>query len=184
MKSLEFGVAFKYPFNKAVRMWNILWVLVPIVGWFALGGYSVRIVQEFSKGKFKELPKMEFSNDLSLGFMMFLKSLPFIIVYAILVGLVSQISESVASLVDFVLGFFVIPMLAIHFINEEKVEAFFEFKILKSVWDNLGDYVLAVLKSIVLGIVFLVMIIVLVGLPAGGFTKNIFLADFYYRRVK
>ena len=31
---------------------------------------------------------------------------------------------------------------------------------------------------------FLVMIIVLVGIPASQFTKNIFLADFYRRRVK
>jgi hypothetical protein len=43
---------------------------------------------------------------------------------------------------------------------------------------------MAILKSILLSLIFLVMIIILVGIPAGTFTKNIFLADFYRRRVK
>jgi hypothetical protein len=37
------------------------------------------------------------------------------------------------------------------------------------------------LKSLALQLIFLVMIIVLVGIPAGAFTKNIFIADFYRR---
>ena len=39
-------------------------------------------------------------------------------------------------------------------------------------------------KSIGLGLIFFLMMIILVGIPAGSFTKNIFLADFYGRRVK
>ena len=57
MKKLDFGTAFKYPFNRAKRMWYILWLLVPIIGWFALGGYSIRLVKEFTKGKYKHLPE-------------------------------------------------------------------------------------------------------------------------------
>ena len=26
----------KYPWQKGVRLWNILWLLLPIFGWFAL----------------------------------------------------------------------------------------------------------------------------------------------------
>ena len=75
MKPLDFKTAFKYPFNRAKGMWNILWVLLPIFGWFALGGYGIRIVKEFSHGKFKKLPVMSFGSDMKLGFFMFLKVL-------------------------------------------------------------------------------------------------------------
>ena len=81
MGKLDFKTAFKYSFNRAKGMWNILWMLLPVVGWFALGGYSVRIVQEFSQGKFKQLPIFEFRNDMKLGFFMFIKAIPFVVVY-------------------------------------------------------------------------------------------------------
>ena len=64
------------------------------------------------------------------------------------------------------------------------VNSFFEFRIMKYVFNNLGDYIMVLLKSILLGLIFFIMWIVLVGLPAGTFTKNIFLADFYRRRIK
>ncbi|MBL7101059.1 MAG: DUF4013 domain-containing protein [Nanoarchaeota archaeon] len=165
-------------------MWNILWILLPIIGWFALGGYSIRIVQEFSKGKFKQLPTLKFNSDLKFGFMMFLKSIPFIIAYIIVGAILGGISPWLRGLAELFLSFFVIPILVIHFFNKETVGSFFEFKILKSVFNNLGDYVVVLLKSILLSIIFVIMWIVLVGIPAGTFTKNIFLADFYRRKVK
>lgn len=115
---------------------------------------------------------------------MFIKSLPFVLVYIIIIAILNKIDSQVTGLVNFFLGLFVIPILSINFMNKETVESFFEFEILKSVFDNLGDYVVVVFKSILLSIIFFVMIIVLVGLPAGSFTENIFLADFYRRKVK
>ena len=184
MKKLDFKTAFKYPFNRAKGMWNILWILLPIVGWLALGGYGVRIIKEFSKGKFKKLPTFKFKNDLELGFFMFLKAIPFIIVYIIIGAILDKTDPGMAGLARFFIGLFIVPILAINFMNKETVSSFFEFKILKSVFDNFGDYVVALLKDILLSIIFVIMIIVLVGLPAGTFTKNIFLADFYRRKVK
>ncbi len=190
MKTLDFKTAFKYPFNRATGMWNILWVLVPIFGWFALGGYGVRIVQEFSKGHFKELPTMKFGDDLVLGFMMFLKALPFMLVYGIFLGVLSEtismlnMPEWLVAVADVVIGIFALPVLAINFFNKETVGSFFEFRVVKPVFEHFCDYIMAMLKSILLGIIFMLMWIVLVGLPAGAFTKNIFLADFYRRRVK
>ncbi|MFH1455820.1 MAG: DUF4013 domain-containing protein [archaeon] len=190
MAKLDFKKAFKYPFNRPKGLLNILWILLPIIGWFAIGGYSIRIVQEFCKGKFKKLPIFKFKSDLKLGFFMFLKALPFVIVYAIfisVVGLVVEVlglNEGVLSLVDLLLQLLIVPMLTINFFNKQTIESFFEFRIIKSVFNNFGDYLLALGQSILLGIIFLIMIIVLVGIPAGAFTKNIFLADFYRRRVK
>jgi len=182
-RALEFNTAFKYSFNRPMGMFNILWMFVPIIGWFALGGYGVRITQEFLKGKFKELPEMNFGEDLKLGWFMFLKAIPFFIAYIIasmiLVGI-----EPNFTFVTFLFNLLVFPILTINFIKKMTIESFFEFKVAKAVFQNFEDYLMALLKSIGLGIIFLLMYIVLVGIPAGQFTKNIFFADFYRRNVK
>jgi len=183
MKILDFETAFKYPFNRPKGMLNILWLFLPIIGWFPLGGYGVRIVREFSKGQFKNLPKFNFEKDFKLGFIIFIKSLPFVLVYGLFLILLSIINPFLEFFRIF-FELFLIPILAVNFMNKETVSSFFEFKILKHVFQNFGDYVIVLLKSILLGITFLIMIVVLVGLPAGAFTKNIFIADFYRRRVK
>jgi len=184
MKSLEFKTAFSYPFNRPVGMTNILWVFVPIIGWFFLGGYSIRIIKEFVKGKHKELPKSNFNTDFKLGFFMFLKSIPFMIVYVILLGIIEKNESLLASLVNLFLAFFVLPMLSINFFVKETVGSFFELKILEPVFKNLWDYIIVMLKSIALGIIFFLMWIILIGIPAGAFTKNMFIADFYRRQIK
>ena len=181
---LDFGIAFKYPFNRARAMWNILWILLPIFGWFALWGYGIRIVQEFSKGKFKKLPVFKFGNDMKLGFFMFLKAIPFMLVYIAIIGILKAINPGLSGLIDFLLIIFAIPMLSINFMNKQTVSSFFEFKIIKSVFNNLGDYIITLLKSFLLAIVFILMMVILVGIPAMVFTQNIFLADFYRRNVK
>ena len=182
-KPLEFAEAAKYPFNRADRMLNILWMFLPIVGWLALGGYSIRIVEEFIKGKFKELPEMEFKSDLSLGFHMLIKAIPFIIAYAVFLSILSKLGI-LGVLVSILVGFIVLPMLYINFIHKQTVASLFEFDVLKAVFENIEDYSIAIGKSVLLGIIFLVMSFVLIGIPAGSFTKNIFLADFYRRKIK
>ncbi len=183
MKTLDFETAFKYPFNRPKGMLNILWLLLPIIGWFPLGGYGVRIVREFSKGKFKHLPKFNFERDFKLGFIIFIKSLPFVLAYGLFIILLSVINPYLEYFRIFI-EFFLIPILAVNFMNKGTISSFFEFKILRHVFQNFGDYLMVLIKSILLSIIFLILIVVLVGLPAGAFTKNIFIADFYRRRVK
>lgn len=183
MAILEFKTAFKYPFNRAKGMWSILWLFLPIIGWFALNGYGIRIIQEFCKGRFEKLPILKFKSDLKLGFFMFLKALPFILMYILLIVILSIINPWLEfSRILFEL--FIIPMLSINFINKMTVSSFFEFRIIKYVFNNLEDYIIVLLKSILLALIFIIMWIVLVGLPAGAFTRDIFLADFYRRKVK
>ncbi len=183
MKEATLKQAFKYPFNRAKGMWNILWVFVPIIGWLILSGYTIRIVQEFSKGKFKQLPIFDINKDLELGFFMWLKAIPFSLVYFIVIFALILISPWF-KIVNLLMGLFILPILYVHFMNKETVASLFEFKIVKPVFIHFGDYILAILKSILVGLVFFIMIIILVGLPAGSFTKNMFIADFYRRRVK
>ncbi len=183
MDKLNFKVAFKYPFNRVKGMLNILWILLPIIGWFALGGYGIRIIKEFSKGKFEKLPVFEFKKNLKLGFLMWIKSIPFMVFYLAIIVVLEKIDPVFSSLVNFFLSVFITPMLIVNFFNKETIESIFEFKILKQVFDNLGDYIVAMLKNILLGVLFLIMLVVLVGIPAGSFTQNIFLADFYRRKI-
>ena len=181
---LDFEMAFKYPFKRAKGMLNIFWILLPIFGWFALGGYTIRIIKEFMEGKFEQLPEMSFSKDMKFGFMMFLKSIPFTLAYLVIIIIFSAINENLAGVANALLGLLIIPILSLNFLKKETVESYFEFKIIKAVFNNFGDYLIAILKSIALVVVFLVMWIILVGIPAGAFTKNIFLADFYRKNVK
>lgn len=183
MESLKFETAFKYPFNRAMGMWNILWIFVPIFGWFALGGYSVRIIKEFIKGEFEKLPVLSFISDMKLGFMMFIKAIPFMIVYGLFDAIVGKAGEATSLLASIFVGVFIVPILSINFFSKQTIASFFEFEIVSEVFNNLNDYVMVILKSISLGIIFLAMSLILVGIPAGAFTKNIFIADFYRRRV-
>ena len=184
MEILDFKSAFSYPFNRAKGMLNILWVFLPIIGWLALLGYTVRIIKEFLDGKFTKLPEMKFGKDLEFGFLMFVKSLPFAIAYSVAMAIVGFISPGLQSIVDFLLSLFVIPILGINFFKKETVGSYFEFGVVKAVFTNLGDYIVAILKSIGLAIIFIIMCVILVGFPALSFTQNIFLADFYRRNVK
>ena len=181
---VDFKAGFGYPFKRAKGLLNILWVFLPIFGWFALGGYSIRIVKEFCDGKFKKLPVMKFKSDMKFGFFMFLKAIPFVLAYVVATSVLSAISRPLGGVVEFVLAIFVVPMLAVNFMKKETIESFFEFEVLRAVVDNFKDYVIVVLKSILLALIFIAMMIVLVGFPAIAFGRNIFLADFYRRRVK
>ena len=184
MESLEFGKAFKYPFNRLKGMLNALWILLPIFGWFALLGYTVRIVNEFLEGKFEQLPTMQFGSDMKLGFVMFLKAIPFAIVYMVVIGVVGIVSQDLLQIVNFLFSCFIIPLLGVNFIKKQTVEAYFEFGVLKAMKENLGDYIVMILKTYALTIIFGLLTIVLIGFPALMFTGSIFVADFYRRYVK
>ena len=181
--AVDFGTAFKYPFKRPMGLLNILWILVPVIGWFALIGYLITIAKNFVKGNFKELPLFNFSQHLNLGFFMFLKAIPFIIVIMI-VNVILDAIPVIGAIGSLFVYLFVVPLLSINFFVKETVASYFEFNIIKLVFNNLGDYVVVILKSIALGIIFLILYIVLVGIPANSFTKNIFFADFYRRYVK
>ena len=115
---------------------------------------------------------------------MFLKAIPFMLVISIGLGALYVIHPALEAIVEFSLGLLIFPILIINFMNKQTVNSLFEFEIIKSIFNNLGDYSIALLKEISLCIIFFLMWIVLVGIPAGAFTKNIFLADFYRRNVK
>lgn len=184
IETISFSEAFKYPFKTPKRLLYALLLIVPIIGWLALFGYSVRIINEFIEGRYEGLIKLDFMEDLKLGFMVFLKALPFYIVYSIILFAATYVNETLGSLVSLLLGIFVIPMLAVNFMRKQTIESFFEFGVLNFVRDNLGEYTITALKQYALNFVFLILSIVLVGIPAIMFTSTIFFANMYGRLVE
>lgn len=182
-RELTFREAFTYPFNRFVGLFNILWILVPIFGWFALGGYKVRITQQFIKGQYKQLPEMHFVDDMILGAKMFFKIIPLILAVAIFAG-VLQILGPIGTIAVILLEILVLPVLILNFMKNETVASSFELGKARAVFQNLWEYVVALFMDIVLALVFVLLTIVLVGFPAGVFTKGMYIANFYNRFVK
>ncbi len=184
VENISFSDAFKYPFKKPKRLLYGLWLLIPILGWFIIFGYSVRLVNEFIEGRYEGPIKLNPMEDLKLGFVIFLKSIPFYILYIAIIVAVDSVNETLGYLVSFLLGFFVVQILMVNFFRKQTIGSFFEFQLLDIVRDNLGDYIIAMLKQYALTIVFLILSIILVGIPAMLFTSSIFIANLYGRLVE
>ncbi|KKG12050.1 DUF4013 domain-containing protein [Methanosarcina sp. 2.H.A.1B.4] len=184
METIGFIDALKYPFNRPKRLLYALWMLVPVIGWLALFGYVVRIANEFIEGKYEELPQLHFTDDLTFGVSMFLKSLPFYIVYIALITGITMLDEDIANILGLLIGFFVLPVLNVNFYRKQTVGSYFDFGKLGYVMDNIGDYIVMMLKQYAISIIFLVISIVLVGIPALYVTSMIFAANFYGRFIE
>ncbi len=184
METISFSDALLYPFKEPKRLLYALLLLIPILGWLILFGYIVRLVNEFIEGRYEGLIKLDFMEDLKLGFVTFLKALPFYILYTVIVFAAIYVNETLGNLVSLLLGFFVVPILMVNFLRKQTIESFFEFQLLDIVRDNPGDYIIAVLKQYALSIVFLILSILLVGIPAMLFTNSIFVANLYGRLVE
>lgn len=179
IETISLSDAFRYPFKKPKRLLYALFLLIPIFGWLILFGYLVRLVNEFIEGRYEGPIKLNIIDDMSLGFTIFLKSLPFIIVYIIIISALNYVSETFGILFNLLLSVFIIPILQVNFYRKQTIKSYFEFNILNIVKDNLGRYVVAILKQYALTIIFLILSIVLIGIPALLFTNTIFIANFY-----
>jgi len=178
IETISFYEAVKYPFKVPQRLLYVLLGFIPILGSFILFGYVVRLVNEFIEGRYEGLIKLDFMEDLKLGFIVFLKALPFYIVCVIIISAATYVSETLG-IISLFFALFVIPILMVNFFRKQTIGSLFEFAILKVVKDNLGEYFMATLKQYALVIVFLILSFVLIGIPALYFTNSVFIANFY-----
>lgn len=172
----EISDGLKYPWLHARRLWNILWVLLPILGWLALLGYVKRIVNALVKGDKEGLPEFgPFGSNMSEGFWVFVKMLPLMV----LVWVINML-PLIGPLVYAFLALFFVPYLTMHFMVRGDFAATFDYKaVIKHVFGNLKDYAVALLKSVVYYAVYFVLSFVLVGIPCLTFGSYFFLAEFY-----
>jgi len=184
IETISLSDAFKYPFKTPKKLLYALLLLIPILGWLVLFGYIVRLVNEFIEGRYEEPIDLDLMEDLKLGAITFVKALPFYVAYAVVIFAVTYISATLGNLTELLLGFFVIPILAVNFFRKQTIESFFEFDLLNVVRDNMEDYIMAALKQYAIVIVFAILSIVLIGIPALCFTSSIFIANFYGRIVE
>ncbi len=185
--ALDFTKAYKYPFRRWVGLLNILWLLVPVYGWFLLIGYKVRIINEFLVQKWNKLPEIRHGSDFTLGWLMFWKGFPAmaaLIAAASLFGLESVRLGSWSMLLFTALALLIVPILSINFLKKQRVSACFEFDLVRVVFHNFEDYVIALFNELALGMIWLVMAVILVGIPSAFYMKNVFMAEFYRTHVK
>jgi len=175
--SLEEGL--KYPWVNGRKQWYALWILLPIIGWFALGGYVVRIVQAIVSGNKNGLPEwVGFWDNFKKGFRLFVLLLPIIAII-----MVFSFIPYVGSLLNFLASFLYLPYIVVHVIMKNNFKASWD---VETWWrvviqENFKEYVLAWLRSLVYGIAYFLLSFILIGIPGSLFGKQIFFADFYRR---
>lgn len=184
IETITFSEALKFPFKVPARLLYGLLLLIPFIGWFMLAGYGVRLINEFIEGRYEGPIKIEYIEDLKLGFITFLKLIPLYIAYIIVIIPIMYVNETLAAIVDLLLALFVFPILAVNFFRKQTVGASFEFQVLNVVKDNSGDYIVAILKQLALSFVFTILAFVLIGILALMFTNSIFIANFYGKYIE
>jgi hypothetical protein len=178
MKEKTFEEGLKFPWGKAKRLWNILWILIPILGYFAIIGYTRKIILGLSKGNTKELPIFgNFWDNLKEGFMIFIYFIPTIIALM----LIAEI-PIIGEIIYWILTITMLPILMINLYVKNEFKAIWELeKVFKMVFKNFADYLMALLKTIGYGIIYIIGMIVLVGIPCYIFGMMYYLVDFYKR---
>lgn len=171
--------AIKYPWEKMVRAFWFWLVLIPVFGWFPLYGYMLDMMQDINKGKDRMLPKFGRYWDLFVhGFYYF--------VFAIIVGIVAQILMRipVVGWIVYLYVILIVPMLAVNYAVKRKFSAFFDIGLAtRLVFGNLLAYIVLILKTIVVGLFWLVcsipVITLIWTLPAMQFSSAYLIAQFY-----
>jgi len=175
-QSLEQGL--KYPWQKPRRLWNILWILLPIFGWLALTGYVKKIVKNLATGKRKEIPAFGgFWNNFVQGVKIFI----FLIPTYIVLSLINEIPIGGTALY-YIISIFLLPWLIINFFVKGKFSALWELKkVFNIVFKNAVEYIIAFVKTIIYEVIYGILSIVLVGIPCYTFGNLYFLTDFYQK---
>ena len=211
MASGDLGEAIKFPFKNFNRVFNIFWVLIPIIGGFLFGGYAIRVINGLYRGE-KELVEFgDFVENLKHGFVLTIAMLVPMAVYLVLLlifGVAIYFSLSVTLLmvifivievIIFLLMSFSLPILMFQYAEEgDFVEGMNVFKALKFVFSNFGGFIVTGLKGVVVGLIWVIpyfiamaLMFVIIGFPllylvSGifGFSWYYLVADFYRKNKK
>jgi hypothetical protein len=172
----SFKDGLSYPWGNAKRLWNILWGLIPIVGMLALLGYIQIIVKSLAKGDTKGLPAFgSFGDNLVAGIKIIIFMIP---TFAVLIAL--MFIPTIGEILYYALTLLVLPWLMINFLVKDEFGALWDIgKCFDAVFKNFGDYLLALIKTIVFAIIYFIASFVLVGIPCYMFGGNFYFVEFY-----
>lgn len=179
-KMITFVQGLKYPFGRPVRLLNILWGLVPVLGFFAILAYMQKIINEIVKGKTKEVPKFgNFWQNTKAGFYLFIRALPIILSVLILFFLL-LFMHIFGWLMILLLGFFILPLIFINYMVKETIGSSYDIEnSANAVSDNFLGYIKVMLKTFLYVLVCSLLSVVIIGIPLLVFGKFIYIADFY-----
>lgn len=171
--------AIKYPWTKMQRAFWFWLIIIPIFGWFPLYGYILDMIQNVVKGNDKALPKFgKYWPSFTHGFYYFL----FSIIFAIVIGLVMRIP--LVGWIVYIYAVLIMPILVVNYGVKRKFSAFFDIGLAtKMVFGHFIDYIVVLLKTIVVGLFWLVCSIPIITLiwtlPAMQFSSQFLVAQFY-----
>ena len=157
-----------------------------------LMGYIREINYNLLNKKDSEVPPFNnFWRITKSGFMFNIYTIILYLIFFVLGLLFSQIPVigPVLQILLFIYFILVGIMLTLNYIKTDNLTEGFNLKLVhKAVFNNLGDYIVTLLKTIVVGIVLIVcsilIITLLVTIPAMQYTGYYLFADFYNRKVK
>jgi hypothetical protein len=187
MKNPTIGDALKYPFARFKRLFYILWLLIPILGWLAFSGYVLRIIQDILKGKQRQVPQFgKFWPNFKLGFLALVVSLV-IAAVMMLVGLLQLVLGPWGTVIYYIVVIYVSlvsPIMIVQLAETENLsKALNVVRAHKIVFGNFWPYIIMILKQIVVAIVFLLasipIITLIFTLPASSYAKQYLYARFY-----
>jgi len=111
------------------KLFYSLWSLLPIIGWWALLGYNLDVINSLRK-KEKGLPKLNFKKSFGEGFMYSIHLLGFFIVTSVLsyvLGYIPIIGAYLSWLIGFLISL-VIGLLTVHYAEERKFKNLLDYK--------------------------------------------------------
>ena len=183
--------AISFAFQRFGRLFYWLWMLLPIVGWFAFYGYTVTLIRELASGKAKEAPLFgSFGENFKTGFFYFV----FSVIFTALLMLFTLIPG--IGVLLYILGVLIFPILLIQFSLARNYadmlgNGFDVPRAVRLIAGNLGAYIILLLKMILIGIIAVLaslpLITILITYPAYMYATQFLLVDFfrkYSRKIK
>ena len=176
MEYLSIKEGLLYPLKNRKRLWNILWLLVPLLGGFALSGYVKKIVKSMVISPTDGLPEFgSFWDNFVQGIKLFVFFIP---TYSVLFAVISI--PIFGEYIYFFLALMILPWLSINYFVKDTFYALWDIKVaFKSVFGDLGGYISVFLKSLLYGLIYGLASFLLVGISCSIFGSTIYYADFY-----
>ena len=171
--------AIKYPWTKMQRAFWFWLIIIPIFGWLPLYGYILDVIQGIVRGNDRELPKFgKYWPSFIHGF--------YYLLFSVILSIVLMIVMRIP-LVGWIAYLYVVlitPMLVANYAVKRKFSAFFDIGLAtKMVFGHFIDYIVVILKTIVVMLFWAICSIPIITLiwtiPALQFSSQFLLAQFY-----